>query len=254
MKKNVFFTLLILLGIVGAGARAYSMAAITFSKHIMTFEKNGDNQVIEVSLAEPLISASGTAIATISFSNTDSRISVQPNQLVFTGSNWWQHQSITVTKIANATSGGNNTITVPILTTSNSEFYDKYKDALEVTLVGTADPSGIPATGSSGRRIPQTVVWWNQGKDVSVVNALFTKELSLGVWDDQVRKLQQFLNNHQALVSKNGIGSPGKESYFFGIKTKNALKQYQSAHGLLETGILDESTRILINNVLSQHN
>lgn len=58
----------------------------------------------------------------------------------------------------------------------------------------------------------------------------FTKNLKLGMRDEQVKKLQQFLNSNGYPISKSGIGSLGKETTYFGIATRNALIKYQLAN------------------------
>lgn len=255
MKKKLGLGIVITAITLSAGWSVYAMAQISFSVRAFSLESNGQQQVITVSLAEPLISASGTALATLSFDSPDPRISVSPHQLRFTGDHWWAPQLVTVTKLGNAISGGNNTITVPVTTVSNSEFYNGFSDALEVTLTGTADPKGgTPNGSSSGRRIPQTTHWWNANQDKPGASDVFTKDLVLGMQDRQVRLLQQFLNHHDVLVALTGKGSPGNETEFFGPKTVTALKQYQHRQGLKETGVLDAATRLVINQVITFSN
>ncbi|HSE56515.1 MAG TPA: peptidoglycan-binding protein, partial [Candidatus Paceibacterota bacterium] len=59
---------------------------------------------------------------------------------------------------------------------------------------------------------------------------VFTRALVLGKKDPAVKKLQQYLNAHSFTISRVGAGSPGKETDFFGIKTKAALIRFQEAH------------------------
>ncbi len=58
---------------------------------------------------------------------------------------------------------------------------------------------------------------------------IFTKDLSLGVRDFEVFKLQQFLNQKGFLVASTGLGSKGNETTYFGLATRNALKIFQKA-------------------------
>jgi hypothetical protein len=60
----------------------------------------------------------------------------------------------------------------------------------------------------------------------------FTKDLSLGMTDPQVKKLQEYLNYHGYRVAGMGPGSKGKETEFFGSLTVAALKKFQQAHGV----------------------
>jgi hypothetical protein len=60
----------------------------------------------------------------------------------------------------------------------------------------------------------------------------FTKNLSYGTTDPQVKLLQQYLNKHGFIVAKSGVGSAGKEANHFGLATKNALIKFQKAHSI----------------------
>ncbi len=60
----------------------------------------------------------------------------------------------------------------------------------------------------------------------------FKQDLSFGMTDPDVLKLQRFLNTHGAVVAMFGPGSPGQETEYFGALTKNALSRYQAAHGI----------------------
>jgi Putative peptidoglycan binding domain len=75
---------------------------------------------------------------------------------------------------------------------------------------------------------------------------LFTHNLSYRMVDPDVLKLQHFLNTHGLPVAQTGAGSRGQETTLFGIKTYQALKKFQQAHGLPSTGFLGPLTRALM--------
>ncbi len=84
----------------------------------------------------------------------------------------------------------------------------------------------------------------------------FTKTLQYLSEDLEVKQLQIYLNTHGFIVSQTGAGSPGKETTFFGTKTKQALINLQEAHkteiltplGLTKgTGIFGTMTRSWVN-------
>lgn len=56
----------------------------------------------------------------------------------------------------------------------------------------------------------------------------FTRSLKIGMSGEDVRVLQQFLNDEGFEVSASGAGAPGLESMYFGDKTKQALIKYQN--------------------------
>ena len=87
-------------------------------------------------------------------------------------------------------------------------------------------------------------------------NGTFVKDLKLGIKDDQVKTLQQFLNQNGFNIAKSGVGSTGKETNFFGSLTSKALIKFQEANknkvvGLIgERGYLGPLTRELINSIM----
>lgn len=61
----------------------------------------------------------------------------------------------------------------------------------------------------------------------------FTKDLSIGMTDGDVSKLQAYLNSHGFPVATVGLpGSTGHETNYFGPATKAAVMKFQAAHGI----------------------
>jgi len=58
----------------------------------------------------------------------------------------------------------------------------------------------------------------------------FLRTLKSGVTSSDVKKLQIFLNSQGFIVAKNGAGSPGHETTYFGLATKAALMKFQQAY------------------------
>lgn len=77
----------------------------------------------------------------------------------------------------------------------------------------------------------------------------FTRQLSSGQSHNEVKYLQQFLNELSFTVSRAGAGSKGKETLRFGAATRSALIKFQRAHGLRQTGKVDEGTRAKLNTL-----
>lgn len=75
-----------------------------------------------------------------------------------------------------------------------------------------------------GVQLPPPVIVEKNMKNV------FHKNLWLGVYDEEVRLLQQFLNARGFFVATSGKGSVGNETFFFGRGTYTALKQFQSTY------------------------
>lgn len=67
--------------------------------------------------------------------------------------------------------------------------------------------------------------------------------LRLGDNQKEVKILQQILNsNPDTEVDDTGVGSPGKENWYFGQMTENALKRFQEKNNLEATGRIDFKT------------
>ena len=99
-----------------------------------------------------------------------------------------------------------------------------------------------------------------QNPVVNSINQPFAKNLKLGQTLADVKRLQIFLNqNPDTQIAKFGVGSPGKETTFFGSLTKAAVIKFQEKYtseilsplGLKKgTGICAEHTRAKINKLL----
>jgi hypothetical protein len=63
-----------------------------------------------------------------------------------------------------------------------------------------------------------------------------------GTNNEEVKKLQIYLNNEGFIVSKSGPGSPGNETKYFGPATEAAVKKWQKANGLKDDGIVGSIT------------
>jgi len=76
----------------------------------------------------------------------------------------------------------------------------------------------------------------------------FSTERKLGDKGEDVFYIQKTLNeNPGTQIAQTGAGSPGQETTYFGKKTQQALKIFQSQFGLEETGDLNTETISQIN-------
>lgn len=79
----------------------------------------------------------------------------------------------------------------------------------------------------------------------------FTKDLSIGVTDEDVKNLQKILNITGFEVSDKGAGSIGNETSVFGEKTMTALRRFQKAFGIIPmSGYFGYITRYILNDIL----
>lgn len=80
----------------------------------------------------------------------------------------------------------------------------------------------------------------------------FTKDLELGSKGEDVRCLQQYLNNSGYSVSSSGVGSKGKENTNFGDLTKKAVIKWQLANNLTPAeGYFGSKSRVKYNSLTS---
>ncbi len=70
--------------------------------------------------------------------------------------------------------------------------------------------------------------------------------------NEDIRQLQKALNKLGFTVSVSGAGSPGKETNFFGPATYKAVKEYQRAFGIRQTGNFGPITRQSMLNTLDR--
>ena len=74
--------------------------------------------------------------------------------------------------------------------------------------------------------------------------SMFTKDLTVGSIDPQVKLLQQYLNSKGFIVSTRGAGSPGAETMYFGKSTQTALIKFQEMSGIKPaSGYFGQKTR-----------
>ncbi len=77
---------------------------------------------------------------------------------------------------------------------------------------------------------------------------LFSKDLKFRMMDPDVLRLQQYLNTHGFILAESGVGSLGHETVSFGALTLAAVKRFQEANCLPQTGYFGPLSRAVINN------
>jgi peptidoglycan hydrolase-like protein with peptidoglycan-binding domain len=78
-------------------------------------------------------------------------------------------------------------------------------------------------------------------------STIFTRDLTVGSQGDDVKALQQYLNNNGFPVAPSGPGSTGNETILFGGLTRTALAAWQAAKGISPAaGYFGPKTRAVI--------
>ena len=161
-----------------------------------------------------------------------------------TGSRIVIKTATTTTPINTPTKDINNCQFLDLLINLNIIDMDKVFQARQILCTDTSDIINGSATTSI----------------INTVNKfIFTRNLKIGMIDEDVKELQKFLNNHGYVLISTGLGSPGNETNFFGILTYQALIRFQEANfetvlkplNLIKgTGKFYEYTRKLVNSLL----
>lgn len=78
---------------------------------------------------------------------------------------------------------------------------------------------------------------------------VFSRDIGIGSTGRDVQELQQFLNQNGYLLSSTGPGSPGRETRYFGAKTRETVVRYQQANGITPaSGYVGPKTRAFLNS------
>lgn len=96
-------------------------------------------------------------------------------------------------------------------------------DVLAGRVVGSSDVT---------YKAPQTLDPLFKSLETPQFFAMPNRDLEYGARNEDVRTLQQFLNNRGFTVAESGGGSPGNETMFFGPATQSALARFQSSHNV----------------------
>jgi len=82
---------------------------------------------------------------------------------------------------------------------------------------------------------------------------VFNRDLRIGSVSQDVKELQKYLNNNNFIIDTTGIGSPGKESVFFGTLTQKALIKFQKANKIKPAvGFFGSITRKVVNKKITE--
>ncbi len=83
----------------------------------------------------------------------------------------------------------------------------------------------------------------------TVVKDFFLKDLKLNMVHPDVMRLQVWLNKNGYPLTATGIGSTGHETANFGKLTLGAVKRFQGANNLPQTGYFGPLSRAVINKI-----
>jgi peptidoglycan hydrolase-like protein with peptidoglycan-binding domain len=85
---------------------------------------------------------------------------------------------------------------------------------------------------------------------ITPIASKFSHDLRLNMTDADVKTLQVWLNTNGFKITASGVGSPGKETTYFGLATESAVKKFQTAHKIKPVnGIVGPITRATLNSL-----
>ena len=104
----------------------------------------------------------------------------------------------------------------------------------------------VPTAPTEETVRPRESVIQETERTVGTVVPVSNKDLRLGDIDEDVYRLQVFLNSSGYRIATEGDGSPGSETSVFNEATDRALRWFQLVEGIPVTGVLDKKTRDVI--------
>ena len=124
----------------------YATSRIAVSPTTISLSENGGSQIFSVALSEPIIAGLGSPALTITLTSSDPRVLVSPGTLTYSN-DWFAIKQFTVTTVGSYIANPNNTVTIGLTASSNSEYYNGFTNSASVTLVPyiatyTADTNG----------------------------------------------------------------------------------------------------------------
>lgn len=115
-------------------------------------------------------------------------------------------------------------------------FVDTYVNRAEITIKSLA-----PTSADNNHQIDTAV-------PAQSIQFMFRRDLKSGLSGTDVKELQKFLNTNGFVVAKSGVGSPGKETSYFGQLTRLAVIKFQKTKGIFPAvGYFGPITRQVVN-------
>ena len=156
-----------------------------------------------------------------------------------------------------ATSSVSVTIATPAPSSSGSTQSSgptAYSTPPSAPIPGIYNPVTTTVTSSGGNEIvsPTKALASAIVQSTGVTSSFkFTKNATIRTINDEVINLQRMLNTMGYTVSTSGAGSKGRESFFFGPKTRLALIRFQRAFAIPATGFFGPLSRAAMNRILN---
>lgn len=198
------------------------------------------------------LSSQPSASVVVTVSVSTGQTSTSADTLTFTTSNWATPQSVTITALNDGLPELSQTDTVSFAVSSSDSSYNGI--SITPIAVTITDPTrSTTIIRSTSGYLPSRKIIYPQTTTSTALPMIFSKPLKLGVQDQDVQRLQKFLNDRGFIITETGAGSPGKETVKFGSLTKKAVIQFQKAYTIKPlNGIFGPTTMAAANTLLKQ--
>ncbi len=246
---------------------------VVASPETATIDEDAGTQVFTFTLTEPIIVPGGQpeGLTLRLISSDDTELILSTNTLRWEENEWTQERFVTVTGV-NDDQEGEDTANLLWVVDSASELYAGRVGSLAITLADDdVVIANQVAENRSSRSGSRRVYGCNDKKSInyerfvshrqalceyntetvepspisietlddkmsitdSPLTNIVVRDIEFGSIGEDVKRLQQILNNNGFTLSEEGPGSLGNETMHFGDLTRNALVRYQKANNIV---------------------
>lgn len=138
-------------------SRALADSKISVSPATTTVNE-GSSDVFSIMLNEPIIPNTPPAYLDINVTSSDpSRLSIDPNPVVYTASDWYAVETFTVNALPNDVYGDSEAITLTLTADSNSEYYNGFVTTSTILINDTTPAPSQPQPQAKLSNDPPTI-------------------------------------------------------------------------------------------------
>jgi len=103
----------------------------------------GSSQDFNIQLDAPIICPGGAPVCQVEIDMTPTdpgRVSISPSPVIYAASDWSQIKTFTVTALPNATQNDNETVTINMVASSASVYYNNFTASVSINITDTTPP------------------------------------------------------------------------------------------------------------------
>lgn len=145
----------VVVGLLGSPKSAHAAGKVSLSPTPVNLTE-GQSQVVTVTLDEPVIVEEGEPFVTLNIASTNpSRLTTSVTSVTWTGAQWNQSRTFTLTAVDDLLVNGDANDLIDITVESNSEYYNSYApafvaNALDNDVNPVVLPAVLPEVGQGG--------------------------------------------------------------------------------------------------------